>query len=109
MTHQSERHPVDYWRPLLPQLRRLGIELDQRMQQAWEMCASRFVTELHLLTALLKLNAHGLECLPDNWLKVGESIKSDFNMRMSTLNPFAEVDRCHPYHAEIAARFNFPI
>ncbi len=75
MTHQSERHPVDFWRPLLPQLRRLGIELDQRMQQAWEMCASEFVTEIHLLTALLQLNSRGLECLPKNWFEVGDTFQ----------------------------------
>ena len=100
---------IYYWRPLLPQLKRLGVELDQRMQQAWDSCASKFVTETQLLTALLKLNTRGLECLPNNWMEVGESIKSDFNMRMTPLNPFAEIDMCHSYYAEIAARFDFPI
>jgi len=110
MARQTERCPIDYWRPLLPQLNRSGIELDQRMQQAWEMCASRFVTELHLLTVLLKLNAQGLECLPDNWLKIGESIREDREgLRRSVLNPFPVIDRCHPGYAEIAARFDFPI
>lgn len=110
MTHRSERHPIDYWRPLLPQLRRLGIEMDQRMQQAWQMCASRFVTELHLLTALLKLNARGLECLPENWLKVGKSFQNNIEQfHWSALNPFPDIDRCREVYAEIAARFDFPI
>ncbi len=107
MTHQSERHPVDFWRPLLPQLRRLGIELDQRMQQAWEMCASEFVTELHLLTALLQLNSRGLECLPKNWFEVGDTFHK--TKPLSVLNPFPDQNRIHPYNAEIAARFDFPI
>jgi len=100
---------IYYWRPLLPQLERLGIEMDQRLQQAWEMCASSFVTEIQLLTALLKINARGLECLPKNWLEVGEGIKKDTNLYWSVLNPFSEVNRCHPQYAEIAARFDFPI
>ncbi len=56
---------IYYWRPLLPQLDRLGVEFDQRMQHAWDLCASMFVTELQLLTALLKLNARGLAVLSE--------------------------------------------
>jgi hypothetical protein len=58
------------------------------MQQAWDACASDFVTETRLLTSLLKLNARGLECLPDNWLKVGARIRSDRNMHWSVLGDF---------------------
>jgi hypothetical protein len=94
---------------LLPQLKRLDLELDQRMQQAWDVCASDFVTESQLLTSLLKLNTRGLECLPEDWLTVGENIRNDADKRWSALNPFAEVNRCHPSYAEIAARFDFPI
>ena len=57
MARQTERYPINYWRPFLPQFKYLGIEFDQRMQQAWEICASGFVTEVQLLTALLKLDA----------------------------------------------------
>jgi hypothetical protein len=106
MSRQTERYPIDYWRPLLPQIERLGIELDQRMQQAWEMCASTFVTEVQMLTALLKLNARGLECLPENWFKIAEIFRE--NHQFSALNPFAEVNRCDPISAEIAARLDFP-
>jgi len=101
----SER--IYYGHPLLPQFNRLGIELDQRMQQAWQMCACPCVSELHLLTALLKLNTRGLGCLPKNWLKVGESIQNGIHWN-SIVNPFP-VDRCHYTHAKIAARFDFPI
>lgn len=100
---------IYYWRPLLPQLKRLGIEMDQRMQRAWEICASKFVTEVQLLTALSQLNARGLQCLPGNWLEVGQNLRRDNKWRFSSLNPFCEVDRCHANYAEIAARVNFPI
>jgi hypothetical protein len=109
MAHRSPRSPIDYWRPLLPQLKRLNLELDQRMQQAWDTCASDFLTETQLLTSLLKLNTRGLECLPENWLKVGEAVNNDPNRCWSVLNPLAQINRCHPSHAEIAARFDFPI
>jgi len=84
---------------LLPQLNRLGIELDQRMQQAWEICASEFVTEVDLLTALLRLNARGLDCLPETWLPVVEIIGKDMSQFRGDRSPQA---------AEIAARFDFP-
>jgi hypothetical protein len=109
MARQSERYPIDYWRPLLPQLKRLGIEMDQRMQQAWEMCASSYVTEVRMLTSLLKINSRGLECLPENWLEVGESFRKDPTWHFSVLNPFPDIDRCPPKYAEIAAPVNFPI
>jgi hypothetical protein len=99
MSRQTERYPVDYWRPLLPQLNRLGIELDQRMQQAWEICASEFVTEVDLLTALLRLNARGLDCLPETWLPVVEILGKDMSQFRGDRSPQA---------AEIAARFDFP-
>jgi len=99
MSRQTERYPIDYWRPLLPQLNRLGIELDQRMQQAWEMCASEFVTEVELLTALLRLNTRGLECLPETWLPVVKILEKDMSQFRGDRSPQA---------AEIAARFDFP-
>jgi len=99
MSRQTERYPVDYWRPLLPQLSRLGIELDQRMQQAWEICASEFVTEVDILTALLRLNARGLDCLPETWLLVVEILEKDMSQFRGDRSPQA---------AEIAARFDFP-
>jgi len=98
MSQISERYPIDYWRPLLPQLRRLGIEFDQRMQQAWEMCACSYVTDVKILTVLLKIGSQGLECLPENWLEavdVGKSLRDN--------------DPCHPEQAEIAGPVNFPI
>ncbi|MHC4621186.1 MAG: Shedu anti-phage system protein SduA domain-containing protein [Planctomycetota bacterium] len=98
---------IYYWRPLLPQLERLGIEMDQRMQQAWQMCASKSVTEVQLLTALLKLNARGLQCLPENWLEVAKLLQNSHIPNI--LNPFPAWDVCRPESAEIAARFDFPI
>jgi hypothetical protein len=98
---------IYYWRPLLPQLERLGIEMDQRMQQAWEMCASKFVTEVQLLTALLQLNARGLQCLPENWLEVAKLLQTKDTPNI--LNAFPAWDMCRPEYAEIAARVNFPI
>jgi len=98
MSQISERYPIDYWRPLLPQLRRLGIEFDQRMQQAWEMCACSYVTDVKILTALLKIGSQGLECLPENWFEavdVGKSLR--------------DIHPCHPEQAEISAPVNFPI
>jgi|GEM_PF-3129991 len=71
MPKAAGRHPLDYWKPLPPQLDRLGIEFDQRMRQAWELCASPMVTEVALLTAMLTLRARGLECLPDEWRRMG--------------------------------------
>lgn len=80
-------------------LQRLGVEFDQRMGQAWEMCSSQFVTEVQLLTALVKLGARGLECLPDNWLS-----------RAYLLGEFPpSVNLCPPDYAEIAAHKTFPI
>ena len=98
MARQTERYPIDYWRPLLPQLRRLGIEFDQRMRQAWEMCSCRYVTDVKILTALLKIGSRDLDCLPENWLEV-----VDVGENLRDINP------CHPEQAEIAARDNFPI
>jgi len=106
MPRPSPRYPIDYWRPLLPQFERLGIEFDQRMQQAWWICASSFVTEVQLLTALMKLDARGVQCLPDNWLEVGQSLREAY--RFTALNPFSEINRCDPRSAEIAARLDFP-
>ncbi|MBL7153877.1 MAG: hypothetical protein ISS79_09175 [Phycisphaerae bacterium] len=100
MSHPTERYPINYWRPLLPQLNHLGIELDQRMQQAWEICASEFVTEVDLLTALLRLNTRGLECLPDTWLPVREILEKDISQFRGDRSPQA---------AEIVARYDFPI
>lgn len=100
MSRPNERYPVDYWRPLLPQLDRLGIELDQRMRQAWEICASEFVTEVDLLTALLRLDTRGLECLPDTWLPVREILEKDISQFRGDRSPLG---------AEIAARYDFPI
>jgi hypothetical protein len=99
MAHQAERYPIDYWRPLLPQLDRLGLELDQRMQQAWEISASEFVTEVDLLTALLRLNTRGMDCLPETWLPVVEMLGKDITQFRGDSSPNA---------AEIAARFDFP-
>jgi len=98
MARQTERYPIDYWRPLLPQLRRLGIEFDQRMQQAWEMCACSYVTDVKILTALLMIGSRGLDCLPENWLEV---VDTGGNLR--------DINPCHPEQAEIAAPINFPI
>ena len=106
MSQGSERPPIDYWRPLLPQLKRLGIEFDQRMQQAWEICACSYVTDVKMLTALLKIGSRGFECLPENWLEVGEDLRRNV---FSSLNPFPDVNPCHPEQAEIAANVNFPI
>lgn len=108
MERQTERYPINYWRPLLPQLDRLGIELDQRMQQAWRMSACSYVTEVRILTALLRVNARGLECLPENWLKIGEKFRKDSTWCFSIVNPFPDVNACHPATAEIAAHINFP-
>lgn len=105
----TERYPIDYWKPLLPQLSRLGIEFDQRMQQAWEMCASPMVSEVGILTALLKLGTVGLECLPAEWRRVGA--------RAGWAGIFAGCDfpvlggsctRVVPEQAEIAAHTDFP-
>jgi hypothetical protein len=103
---RSERRPIDYWRPLLPQLRQLGIEFDQRMQQAWEMCSCSYVTDVKILTALLRIGSRCFECLPENWLEVGEDLRKN---TFSSLNPFPDINPCHPEMAEIAARVNFPI
>lgn len=99
MARQTERYPIDYWRPLLPQLSRLGIELDQRMRQAWEISASEFVTEVDLLTALLRLNTRGLDCLPETWLPVVDILEKDRSQFRGDRSPQA---------AEIAARLDFP-
>lgn len=106
MARQTERYPIDYWRPLLPQLRRLGVEFDQRMQQAWEMCSCSYVTDVKILTALLRIGSRCFECLPENWLEVGEDLRKN---TFSGLNPFPDINPCHPEQAEIAARDNFPI
>ncbi|HJX09708.1 MAG TPA: Shedu anti-phage system protein SduA domain-containing protein [Candidatus Binatia bacterium] len=98
MDLRSIAYPA-FWRPLMYLLRRLGVEFDQRMGQAWEMCSSKFVTDVQLLTALVKLGARGLECLPDNWLSKAYSIG----------NFPPSWDLCHPEYAEIAARSTFPI
>ena len=99
MNRHPERIPIDYWRSLLPQLDRLGLELDQRMQQAWQISASEFVTEIDLLTALLRLNTRGLDCLPDTWLPVVDILGKDMSQFRGDRSPQA---------AEIAARFDFP-
>lgn len=99
MSRQNERYPINYWRPLLPQLNHRGIELDQRMRQAWEISASEFVTEVDLLTALLRLNTRGLDCLPETWLPVVDIPGKDMSQFRGDRRPQA---------AEIAARFDFP-
>ncbi|MBM4025597.1 MAG: hypothetical protein FJ280_09350 [Planctomycetes bacterium] len=65
MDLRSIAYPA-FWRPRMSLRQRVGVEFDQRMGQAWEMCSSKSVTEVQLLTALVKLRARGLECLPDN-------------------------------------------
>lgn len=97
---------IYYWHPLLPQLERLGLEFDQRMQQAWDASACKFVSEVMLLTTLKKLNARGLECLPDNWLAVCHEFRN--RRTPGILNAFPDCDPCHPRYAEIAAPFTFP-
>ena len=98
MDLRSIAYPA-FWRPLMYLLQRLGVEFDQRMGQAWEMCSSQFVTEVQLLTALVKLGARGLECLPDNWLS-----------RACSLGEFPpSVNLCPPEDAEIAAHNTFPV
>jgi hypothetical protein len=58
------------------------------------------------LTALLMIGSRGLDCLPENWLEVGEDLRKN---TFSGLNPFPDINPCHPEQAEIAARDNFPI
>jgi hypothetical protein len=90
-------------------LDRLGIEFDQRMYRAWEMCASLFVTELHLLTALRALGTRGLECLPYNWDEVANQLEHGPVGHFSSLCTHPHVNLCHPSSAEAALRFDTPI
>ena len=97
---------IYYWRPLLPQLDRLGIEMDQRLQQAWNQCASSAVTTVQLLTALRGLGTRGLECLPGNWLEVRHALRDE--RHPSSLDALPVWNRFDPQMAEIAAPFNVP-
>lgn len=124
---------VNYWEPLLPQLDHLGIEMDQKLRQAWDACASGFVTEVHLLTAMANLNVRGLDCLP--WrdharlpqavsefvsealteLVVGEPpvLPPPCNLLASFAGglviPIDISPSCAPHDAEVAASRNLPI
>ena len=69
------------------------------MRQAWEISASEFVTEVDILTALLRLNTRGLDCLPETWLPVVDILGKDMSQFRGDRSPQA---------AEIAARFDFP-
>lgn len=96
--------------PLLPQLDKIGIEFDQRMQQAWETCATPFVTELQLLEGLRGLGAQGLECLPQNWVEIGDMIRAQSEHSPGAApGIYPILYKCHPMRAEAALRFDVPI